>query len=66
MKSDVTNVTKFLTLEKCVFEIVKYIYMRLGYALFWLQFAKVGFSAAKIKIRANFSLKCKKNTTFYV
>ena len=27
MKSDVTNVTKFLTLEKCVFEIVKYIYI---------------------------------------
>ena len=27
MKIDVTNVTKFLTFEKCVFEIVKYIYI---------------------------------------
>ena len=28
--------------------------MRLGYTLFWLQFAKVGFPAAKIKISENF------------
>ena len=27
MKIDVTNVTKFLTFEKCVFENVKYIYI---------------------------------------
>ena len=27
MKIDVTNVTKFLAFEKCVFEIVKYIYI---------------------------------------
>ena len=27
MKIDVTNVTKFLTSKKCVFEIVKYIYI---------------------------------------
>ena len=27
MKIDVTNVTKFWTFEKCVFEIVKYIYI---------------------------------------
>lgn len=27
MKIDVTNVTKFLTFEKCFFEIVKYIYI---------------------------------------
>jgi hypothetical protein len=31
--------------------------MRLGYTLFWLQFAKVGFSAAKIKTGAYFPLE---------
>jgi hypothetical protein len=31
--------------------------MRLGYTLFWLQFAKVDFSAAKIKMGAVFSLE---------
>jgi hypothetical protein len=39
------------------FILVKYIYMRLGYTLFWLQFAKVGFSAAKIKTGADFPLE---------
>jgi hypothetical protein len=31
--------------------------MRLGYTLFWLQFSKMGFSAAKIKTGAVFPLE---------
>jgi hypothetical protein len=44
-------------MKNVLFVLMKYIYMWLGYTLFWLQFAKMVFSAAKIKTGADFLLK---------